>query len=1229
MARRKTQFESSPRGKRRVKKRHAFGICALAALLLLIFFLPAIATSRTILSGLIDRFAGLDPLRLEFETVEAGWFTPVAAHGLRLVDANGQSLAEIEQVQTEKGLLGWISGHQNLGTIRIQGVRADVVAGDGTTNLEQALHPILESVASNPPADDATETPTPLGRIEVQDARFTFAEQGRPELWLVDVTQLSVTLPEPSQLIGPVGLKATVSDASGIQAQSVGQLAAQASQGESGAALQVQAIMDQVPLAFWHVVQARVPELPIDELSGSVSAQLVGSITSDSAWSFDVQKLQADNLAVVAPQVVGELPAQLRQVAGAARCSLKDSVLKLEHSQLACDFASATASATLPWPLPELSLADPLIEGGVVSAQGTIDLPKLVAAAGSLIPVRDDTQLVSGAAQFSLMHNLDIQNQPTAGAKFELSDLKAITGGQELVWNEPLQIELAANQANGKLAVGASASAQFAHLEGGGTIEGGQLTGDVDLQLLHQRLSEWVELPIRQMQGTAKVDVNWQLQEDNLVAALGTLNTTPITISTSVGGQLQEPVWTGNFEGRVRLADGSPYSIDFAHLDLKSRDERVAFTLEQPLGLTAGADSAAAGFNVDVQLDLSHCNQRGLVWLTEPPEVQVGGNLQLAARGVLDRQHAELLSANWSSQPLQVRTPQLSFSEPQVVGKFSGRVDTSDLTRLVVETLQVQSTSFSLGAQDSANPDGSASRLGRAMVRVDLDRLMRNVGGGPGAQPTSGQISATGMLHGQLAWQVSSTAAGVNTQLTAENLVILSQDPGQIAPQPIWQEPQVTANVAGTWQAASNAVNVETFQLKAPWLNYTGNVAYASGEAGQSVQVNGQAVYDSGQLSARIQPLTGGQVQLAGQQSVPISVSWTSGAEPGQPLLAGLNASTRLGWEQALVAGIAVGKADVPVQVTAGQLATAAEIPVSGGALRWDLTSDLTADELVIHQKPMTVLDHVEITEQMCQGWLKYVTPLVAEATSVDGRLSLRLDQAMLTPNNPMKQTVVGQIVIHKATIGPGPLSNQVISLARQIEAIRKKDFTQAVSSTQRVWMDMPEQRVDFQMLEGKVVHRNLNVSVGDANISTSGMVAIDGQMEMLANMPIPDDWAEKSPWLAGLRGQSLTFPMRGTLSNPQVDTQLLRQLGRQTLQNAASGLLQQSLNRGLDKLLGGEGAPVPGAAGQNPSGQSPLRGLGGQLLGGEGLNLPGLLPGLGGNRQPNPPAGSPPPDGR
>ena len=56
--------------------------------------------------------------------------------------------------------------------------------------------------------------------------------------------------------------------------------------------------------------------------------------------------------------------------------------------------------------------------------------------------------------------------------------------------------------------------ADFAELEAGGTIESGNINGKVDFSLLRQRLSEWVEVPISNMQGSAEIKARWNMENE-------------------------------------------------------------------------------------------------------------------------------------------------------------------------------------------------------------------------------------------------------------------------------------------------------------------------------------------------------------------------------------------------------------------------------------------------------------------------------------------------------------------------------------------------------------------------------------------------------------------------------------------------------------------------------------------------------------------------------------------
>ena len=132
-----------------------------------------------------------------------------------------------------------------------------------------------------------------------------------------------------------------------------------------------------------------------------------------------------------------------------------------------------------------------------------------------------------------------------------------------------------------------------------------------------------------------------------------------------------------------------------------------------------------AAFNLSITGDLANWKRRGWVWLSQPPEMDIQGQIQMAVSGRLDTSHVEVLQANWDSKPVSVRTADFAMAEPRLIGNFKGRIDTADLTRLQVEQLTVQANSFWIVAQDQAAEDGAARRQARWML--DIERFMQNL----------------------------------------------------------------------------------------------------------------------------------------------------------------------------------------------------------------------------------------------------------------------------------------------------------------------------------------------------------------------------------------------------------------------------------------------------------------------------------------------------------------------
>jgi hypothetical protein len=109
-------------------------------------------------------------------------------------------------------------------------------------------------------------------------------------------------------------------------------------------------------------------------------------------------------------------------------------------------------------------------------------------------------------------------------------------------------------------------------------------------------------------------------------------------------------------------------------------------------------------------------------------------------------------------------------------------------------------------------------------------------------------------------------------------------------------------------------------------------------------------------------------------------------------------------------------------------------------------------------------------------------------------------------------------------------------------------------------------------MRHGRIMHRDLRVELGDVQIVSNGSVDLNGQLEVLLQVPIRPEWVSERPVLSRLAGQSIDIPVRGNFQRPRPDFAGLTQVGAQLLERAAEGFLQQQLERGLNRLLGNPG---------------------------------------------------------
>ena len=128
----------------------------------------------------------------------------------------------------------------------------------------------------------------------------------------------------------------------------------------------------------------------------------------------------------------------------------------------------------------------------------------------------------------------------------------------------------------------------------------------------------------------------------------------------------------------------------------------------------------------------------------------------------------------------------------------------------------------------------------------------------------------------------------------------------------------------------------------------------------------------------------------------------------------------------------------------------------------------------------------------------------------------------------------------------------------------------------------MSEQTIPVSVENGRVYHEGIKFSHDDIRIETSGSVGLDQTVNMVARIPIPDEWLTSSEYLDGLKGQAISIPISGTVSRPVLDQQAIRNFSGQLARAAAGSAFNKVLadkvspkisqyQNQLNEKLGGE----------------------------------------------------------
>jgi len=1238
---------SPPRSARRSRWGLRLGLLAIG-LAALTLFAPQIVVSSGLWKSVLAAAAPQLASRIEIKALRLGWFSPVSVEGVAVRDAANQPLASIPLVRSEKTLFDLIMNSRSLGAFHIQDPQVRIVLRADGSNVEDFIKLLPPSKSSGP---------TPGFRLALSRGTIEYDDQIAGRRWNVEGVALDLDAPAT----GPAGGKLTAAVHAAGAAGEAGQLAIDfgwpaGGAGPAGEGL-VQLALQQVP--------TELAEGALRRLGSDVRPAGPLSMNAAVAWNAAgksqrvvVSHLATPQLVVAAPALWGSDRPSVRIASGRGELHLEAGHVALRSLELDSSLVRLTAQGTAGAAAPSAAAgptpggtppaaAAPSDGGQAAAAAGTaaqltldgeLNLVELARQLPATLQLRPGTEIQSGAVQIQLSaarspgsDQLDLHLRTTP--------IAAVAQGRPLRLDEALDVEASLEQRGGALALKRLAGrASFLELNGQGTLAAGSIRARASLDRLAQELGQLIDWGQLRLAGNLEAAVDWNQVPGDRWQASGQATIAALELAAPGLAPWKEPQLTLQAALEGVLRDGALAEIDRGSLTLSAGNDR----LEAVLAAAVRSPSFASAWPVRIGMagDLATWAPR-LQPLVPLGAWRPAGAVRVEASGTFAAAKAEVASAKIELADLRISGPGVLIREPVVKVDTSGVWDSAGAT-LALGPTTLASSAIALGTEGVRVGLGSPpSLVGTIDLRGDLARLWswRAVeAAAPGPHVAGG---LTGRL--EVGYQGQALAARWTADLEKLALLAPASAPGPAVrgalaasssrPQyaTVWEEPRIALAGQGAFDPVAASLAVERFTLATVHTSLAVSGTVQKLTTVPEVDLSGEISYDLAHVTQQIKALAARQartpdrlpygldtLELAGKEKRPLALKgplWAvadgltpagaSGATAGRspPIVSSaLAGQASLAWQGAQYVGLVAGPAEFPARLADGILRLGPlDIPLSEGRLT-------TAPRLLLSEaSPSVVIDrgpliqNVRISPEMCSLWLKYVAPLVAEATRAEGTFSLALEGAAIPVAAPLAGDIAGTLAIHSAQVGPGPLAQQYVEMARQLRTLFDPSAGAATAvDPSRGWLVLPEQNVAFEVKDGAVHHRGLKMTIKDVVITTEGSVAIESQeISLLASIPLQDSWFKKQGGLlANLKGQTVQIPIRGTLTQPRLDGRMLENLTRQFAGSAAQGviekqiergqgILQRELGKGLDKLFGPL-APAPAAPTTPPPATAP-----------------------------------------
>ena len=1183
----------------------------LLLLLVVVFFLPNVIAMTGLKQQAIDYALADFNGRVTVKSASFGWLQPTTLRQIEAVDEAGQPLATIEEVKTSRSLISFLTS-SDYGTIEVNQPAVWLQLRPDGSNLEDACSAWLT------PAEDSGQDPSQqqqvandnirLPKVELNVSNGTVAVFSMDETQSWQIEQLNLKANTNHQLAAVVA--DTSCQVTVYNGTPGGQMVAQ----NSGAVqMNIQVDPGSSVLKVGSIASTlQTNALPLS-IAGPILQRFLGPTETDGLLTADleavidtvtghaevaIKQANAANLIVSAPELVGSDEVRINNVTAVGNLTADPSRVSADQFQLVSDFATVRADGTLDLnhlaglAASTTAVQDVSLLSTPFQLDGAIDLAGVAATFPATLHLHDGLKIESGSVNFQAASRVENEVRRLI-VNVDTANLVARDQGQPIVWQKPLRLVGTIREGNsGLMLEEVLCESDFLTVSGTANRESGSFSAKGDLARLLQRVSQFADVGDTVIAGGLDGKLAWQTDSpDNAngsrpVQLVGEFVIDQPQIQLPGMAAWQRPELTLRMSAAGHAASDQSVRLDQAGIQLNIGTEQVLATLAEPVAnafqqstwkMNTQLSGSAAGW-------LAHAKN-----FVDLGDIQADGQVQGQAVAHLNPDAIELHGGQYEIQQLQFDGYGLAIREQETSGTATARYDLNSGQLLIAETV-LSSNSISMSGQQIAIDVADNIQInGDVAFRANVNRVADWIQ----LSPTQDSVFWFGDGEGTIRFLSDVNGIGATISSSVDNMIAATRQSGSSAAiaranagrQPgvqtvsnstpwmeLWREAQV--NMASQIKLSNDfdSVTFENASLQSSTMQATVSGQLSELSGAMVADLRGTWAPDWQKLNTLLAAYTGDLVQMAGQGNYPISVrgplfeptsAGTQAAPWVSPLLA---AETGFDWQQATLAGMPIGLGQVNIDLQQGiaNIQTN-EISFSNGSVQLKPQIDLRGPEPVLYLPAGNIVNQVALTPETARTWLAYVAPLAADATSAQGTFSLATQGAQVPLMDPMKMKAQGELTLSNIVIGAGPTAEKLLATATQLHTLIDPESATKQRDL-KTWLTLEEQTVPVAIENGRVFHEGIRISHKDVIVETRGSVGLDQTLDLIAEIPIADDWIEGKDHLAGLRGQKISIPVTGTASAPKLDMSAINQVSSQLIRSAANGA--------VNKFIGDKVAP-------------------------------------------------------